>query len=460
MWDEIYCQLVKQTLGNTLLDRDGFPSSMVKGFELLTLCAGTFQCTSGLYPYIMSHLQMARKHRLPVAGAGIELRTATKRIATLARRAQVRLQKTQQMRQRQKVPTDLEAAAVLAARPVMVRVYLLDGSHKTLPMNTHTTASDMCSMMAMMLKISSSNLYAVYEYDEAGDKHFLRPETRVMDVIAMWQEAALEDKGAVRRGDLSAHFNYEVHYFLDVPEADPVSASLVYIQAVANVVKSRYPATKRLCLDLAALQLQAERQVFNGEGCVKVLRGTLHRYMPARFIDGDGAAGDVLTEHLVRRWKRLQEQGYDAYECQLCYLELLQQSIWYGTQMYKMMPMLGNNDFPAGGIWFAVARTHIIVVDCESSVILETIMMDRIIKHGSAAWSEQWGGSLMKLLVGNIVKQRPVKVVSVVPGEADEIIDLIRVYQSNTPVSTTKAAPEPEEQAGTAGCDGDLIYAD
>ena len=101
----------------------------------------------------MAHLDLAKKKKIFVAGSGDELDEARRRIATLARRAQIRLQKTCKMEMRKKVPTELEFRAVLAAMPVMVRVYMMDGTYKTLPINTHTTAQSLSQMMSLTIGV-------------------------------------------------------------------------------------------------------------------------------------------------------------------------------------------------------------------------------------------------------------------------------------------------------------------
>jgi len=92
LWDEIYCQLVKQTTSNAKTE------SLMSGFELFTLCAGTFKCTQSLYPYIMSHLDRAKRGDLEMPSGTAQ--NEEKRIKKLARRAQIRLRKTCLMPQR------------------------------------------------------------------------------------------------------------------------------------------------------------------------------------------------------------------------------------------------------------------------------------------------------------------------------------------------------------------------
>ena len=349
LWDELYCQVVRQTTDNKSLNKMGYPESIVRGFELLTLFAGTFKCTcvliytsqrennththtkktgtTGLYPYVMAHLDLAKKKKIFVAGSGDELDEAKRRIATLARRAQIRLQKTCKMEMRKKVPTELEFRAVLAAMPVMVRVYMMDGTYKTLPINTHTTAQGLSQMMSLTIGVKVNDVYAIYEYDNADNKHYLLPETRIMDVIAVWQEQVESLSEEQRKTFRTSRFMFEVHHFLDMELSDHIGWSLLFMEAVRNVVNQVYPLTRKMVLDLAALQLQEELGDFTGDQDERMLNGNLHRYLPARFLTEDERSS--MIEPLVKRWQRLRGQGYDQFECQLTYVEILKQSIWY-----------------------------------------------------------------------------------------------------------------------------------
>jgi len=236
------------------------------------------------------------------------------------------------MEMRKKVPTELEFRAVLAAMPVMVRVYMMDGTYKTLPINTHTTAKSLSQMMSLTIGVKTNGLYAIYEYDNADNKHYLQPETRIMDVIAVWQEqveALSEDQTKTFR---SSRFMFGVHHFLDVDESDHIGWTLLFMEAVSNVVNEVYPLTKKMVLDLAALQLQEELGDFSGDQDERMLNGNLHRYIPARFLTEEERPS--MIEPLVKRWKCLHGQGYDQFECQLTYVEILKQSIWYAINLF------------------------------------------------------------------------------------------------------------------------------
>lgn len=56
----------------------------------------------------------------------------------------------------------------------------------------------------------------------------------------------------------------------------------MYTQAVYDVVSARYPCGERNCLELAALQLQAEY----GDAGLPDLPSKLARYLPAKYSEG------------------------------------------------------------------------------------------------------------------------------------------------------------------------------
>ena len=97
--------------------------------------------------------------------------------------------------------------------------------------------------MSLVCKCADDMMYGIYEYDSDGDRKFLAPKTRVMDVVSDWQKEAEEEdsKDAIRKGDHSAFFMFEIHYFLeDVPEDDVVGN-----QTRVKVVKNKVAAPFR-----------------------------------------------------------------------------------------------------------------------------------------------------------------------------------------------------------------------
>ena len=121
----------------------------------------------------------------------------------------------------------------------------------------------------------------------------------------------------------------------------------------------------------------------------------------------------------------------------------------YGTKLFKVKPMMGSDEYPPNGVWFAISRTRIIVIDCQSHDIVEHISMDQIIKHGCGSWSNHWGGTIVKLLAGNIVRQHAIRVVAVVPGEAQELINLIMRYKEENKKSLNKGDDDEEEKTSS-----------
>ena len=77
-------------------------------------------------------------------------------------------------------------------------------------------------------------------------------------------------------------------------------------------------------------------------------------YIAARFID-DTAERALVVDHLVQRWQKMHALGFNAYEYQLTYLDMLRPSIWYGTQKYRVKSIAGSGEYPSGGVWLEVS---------------------------------------------------------------------------------------------------------
>ena len=114
--------------------------------------------------------------------------------------------------------------------------------------------------------------------------------------------------------------------------------------------------------------------------------------------------------------------NFEEFDCQLTYLDLLKPSIWYGCQRFRVKSIAGSGEYPSGGVWLNISSRHILVVDCDSNDILETILMSNIMAFGSK-------DTTLLFKVGNIVYQEKKCFITDIRGGADEITDLIRTYQ-------------------------------
>ena len=86
------------------------------------------------------------------------------------------------------VPSQMEIAAVLSSQPVMVRVYLLDGSYKNMPADSHTTAAVTAKLMSRALGVKDTRTaFAVYELNERDEEHVINDDDRILDLVAYWQ---------------------------------------------------------------------------------------------------------------------------------------------------------------------------------------------------------------------------------------------------------------------------------
>ena len=90
--------------------------------------------------------------------------------------------------------------------------------------------------------------------------------------------------------------------------SDPECVNMIYIQAVSDVVTSRYPANEKDVTVLAALQLQATHGDFKKDVHVAGwLTPKLHEFMPKDLLMKKGKASSKLEkewEQMVRLHRR------------------------------------------------------------------------------------------------------------------------------------------------------------
>lgn len=373
--DEIYSQMIKMT--TSCPDQ----TMELKGFQLLAILSAVFPCGVDIFPYIMSHCELKKK-----------LKGQHPVIKKLAWRTQRALRRGQDLPLRRLpkgvVPTAAETAAIMAMTDVGVRVFMEDGSSVILPIASYTTAGQLSQIMARTLKIHTTHCFAIYEIDEANKQHALQADERILDRLAIWQfraDTATEADSNVERvksGDLSSYFLYRVKFYTPVPRSDLACLQYMYIQAVADVVKGRMESSMKDCIDLAALQLQEEEGDFT-EAKANILDGQLQRYMPADYLVlVDQAGRKKICDFIMRRYRVLtRTKQFGRFECQMGYLNLYQEWMWFGGRSFvvecaKVYPGLPTK------FELVICPKHILFVDLETRQLFNKVEMKGLKNFG------------------------------------------------------------------------------
>jgi hypothetical protein len=329
--DEIYCAIMKQ------LTKNPSPASVEKGWALMSVFTGAYAPSVDLTPVVAAFCAEGAAN-----GAG--------KAATYAAYAAGRLSKTVNMTARTETPSEVELAAVMAMKPVLLKVHFVDGSYEYLPVTSWTTPSNLLTMACKKRGIWGSEPFGIYEMTPDGSERLLPETERILDVVAFWQrlfelekasEAAPE---AVNGGTKKAralknqyYFMLKVHKYFKPHEGDVAAELAMYAQAVYDVNTSRYPSAgvggERL-YELAALQMQAE---LGDAACSKVnLKSVIKHFMPPSFAPTFRVTLDTWVTEITKAHGRL--NGMTTAEAQEAYLAVVRGWNVYGSTFFFVSP--------------------------------------------------------------------------------------------------------------------------
>ena len=199
----------------------------MKGWELFAICSGAFPPSKEFEPYLLHYCNQHRDD--PQVGQH-------------ARYTMGRLLKAQDLPPRKEIPTAIEVEAVKEMKPVVVRVYHLDGSYHMMPVTSWTTPERLNEMMAARLGIKNAAPFALYEMTPEGEERYLEKD-RILDLVAYWQRLFEEEKTKKQkkkeRTTSLYRLVYKVHMYFTPAADDSAAQREMYIQAEFDVVSSR-----------------------------------------------------------------------------------------------------------------------------------------------------------------------------------------------------------------------------
>merc|ERR1712167_381526 len=109
--------------------------------------------------------------------------------------------------------------------------------------------------------------------------------------------------------------------------------ALMHIQAVHDVVDSRYPCSEQDNITLAALQIQTELGDIS-EVNRAALKTHLDKYLPGKYLKR--GRNKELTERIETVYEKI--KGYTSQEAKLSYLDLVKSWEIYGAAYYFVSP--------------------------------------------------------------------------------------------------------------------------
>uniref|UniRef100_A0A8C2ZX11 Myosin X n=1 Tax=Cyclopterus lumpus TaxID=8103 RepID=A0A8C2ZX11_CYCLU len=233
--DELYCQLIKQTVRPPQPDSPG----NLCGWKILACMSCTFIPTRSILRYLKFHLKRTRE-LLP----GSEM----DRYAAFA------LDSLRKTRARENVPSQEEIRSIVARQDMSTTVHCHGGGSCKITINSHTTAGEVVEKLIRGLAMEDSrNMFALFEHNDTTEKA-IESRMVVADVLAKFEKLSASPE----EHNTGWKFYFKLYCFLDrehVPK-DSVEFAFMFEQAHEAVIRGQYPGPEETLQFLAALRLQ------------------------------------------------------------------------------------------------------------------------------------------------------------------------------------------------------------
>ncbi|CAL1579384.1 unnamed protein product [Knipowitschia caucasica] len=412
--DELYCQLIKQTL------RPPQPASPahLSAWKLLACMSCTFVPSRSVLRYLKFHLKRTREL---FPGSEMEKYSA------------FALEALRRTRSRENVPSQEEIRCIVARQEMTTTVHCHGGGSCKITINSHTTAGEVVEKLLRGLAMEDSrNMFALFEHcSSSGTEKAIESRAVVADVIAKFEKlSGSEQSGAGWK------FYFKLYCFLDtdnVPK-DSVEFAFMFEQAHEAVIRGQYPAPEETLQFLAALRLQylhgdaspspsadlaplfpmsrLRARVHNsaktfapgtstssGSGSGTLERGDRKR---GSFLDGSlrrslrsgSLSKQRLEEESLEAWLRDEEaalkanvhdkwnklQGMNQEQAMLKYMGLVKEWPGYGSTLFNVE--CADGSFPLE-LWLGVSREAISVYKRGEAWPLQVFPYEQILSFGA-----------------------------------------------------------------------------
>lgn len=403
MRDEVYLQICKQTNSNPSL-----PSN-IKGWELMLFCLSCFPPSRHLKKFLLSYFEST-----------LGSDETDEKVKFLVRDCTERIEKIIVLGQRKQVPSITELECLKEAKPIPIRIALVNGTHKTISVDSYTMAKEVEDIIISKLGLILASPFGLYQSDSGNIniEMVLDPKDRVMDIMSAWddnddyqnkeKEKGKEKPAPVVTGEPVIKYNqflYKAKLVLKTHDpdvmADPEAINLLYLQAIHAIITTRYPAKEKDITVLAALQLQATFGDYQSDAHIPGwLVPKLQEYMPEQLLkDKKGKASEPIAteweQKILEKYSKI--SGFTSLEAKLNYLDYVQEWPFYGATFFSV-EQRQFKDYPSP-ITLGITCEGVILMHPQKKTLLENYPYTDIVT---------WGHSDERFIVvvGNIVQQR------------------------------------------------------
>uniref|UniRef100_G3Q1P3 Myosin X n=1 Tax=Gasterosteus aculeatus TaxID=69293 RepID=G3Q1P3_GASAC len=233
--DELYCQLIKQTVRPP---QPGSPGNLCS-WKILVCMSCTFLPSRSILRYLKFHLKRTR-----------ELLPGTE----MDRYAAFALDSLKKTRARENVPSQEEIRSIVSRQDMSTTVHCHGGGSCKITIDSHTTAGEVVEKLIRGLAMEDSrNMFALFEHNATTEKA-IESRSVVADVLAKFEKLSASPD----ERNTGWKFYFKLYCFLDtenVPK-DSVEFAFMFEQAHEAVIGGQYPGPEETLQFLAALRLQ------------------------------------------------------------------------------------------------------------------------------------------------------------------------------------------------------------
>lgn len=335
---EIYCQLMKQ-----ISCRPPQKYSLMQCWQLLALCAPLFLPQHHFLWYVKQQLQ---RHADP--------RSETGQYAIYCQRA---VERTLQTGEREARPSRMEVVSILLRNPFhhslpfSIPVHFANGTYQVVGFDGSSTVDEFLQRLNQetgMRKPSQSG-FALFTDDPSGRdlEHCLQGRVKICDAISKWEQTLKElHPGKSEGGTRVVKLMYKnrLYFRSQVKGETERERLLLAFQASGEIVAGRFPVTKELALEMAALMAQVEygdleKPTLPGPGgtppakAQHLLQQVLDRFYPRRYRNGAPPEQlRHLADMMATKWAAL--QGCSPPECIRIYLTVARKWPLFGAKLF------------------------------------------------------------------------------------------------------------------------------
>uniref|UniRef100_A0A8D2LX37 Pleckstrin homology, MyTH4 and FERM domain containing H1 n=1 Tax=Varanus komodoensis TaxID=61221 RepID=A0A8D2LX37_VARKO len=381
--NEIYCQLMKQT-------REAQNHAVLQCWQLLALCVPLFLPQHHFLWFLKHHLQ---QHADPKNEIG--------KYAIYCQRS---MEHTLKAGEREARPSRMEVVSILLRHPYhhslpfSIPVHFMNGTYQVVGFDGSSTVDEFLQRLNQETGMRQPSLsgFHLFTDDPSGRdlEYCLQGTMKICDVISKWEQALKElNPGKYEGGTRIVKLTYKNRlYFRSQAKGETERERLLLaFQISGEIAHGRFPVSKELALEMAALMAQVEygdldRPVPLSSGgsshskMQHLLQQVLDKFYPKRYkCSMTPKQLRRLADQLTTKWMLL--QGCSPQECVRIYLTVARKWPLFGAKLFPAKPVLPSS-LEDSILWIAVNEDGISILEYNTLHLKVTYSYSSVLTFG------------------------------------------------------------------------------